>query len=113
MKYGFVCTNKTLVRLQKLAAARYGKTMLNPVTQFPEELQDKLRLPSSHYRDPTGAAIFFYYRWDCIRQRTFTSRNISYSNVLLRFVHRKNKQQPELEHAFEDFSNIPDSSDFN
>jgi len=66
MKYDTVCTNKTLVRLEKLAVARYGETMLNPVTQFPEELQDKQRLPSSHYRDPTGAAIFLYYRWDCM-----------------------------------------------
>jgi len=66
MKYSVVCTKKTLVRLEKLVVARYGETMLNPVTQFPEELQDKLRLPSSHYRDPTGAAIFLYYRWDCM-----------------------------------------------
>jgi len=90
-EYDIVCTNKTLVRPEKLAVARYGETVLNPVTQFPEELQDKLRLPSSHYRDPTGAAIFLYYRWDSMWQGTFTPRHISYSNVLLRFVHRQNK----------------------
>jgi hypothetical protein len=64
MKYDEVCTNKTSVCLEKLVVALYGETMLNPVTQFPQELQDKLRLPSSHYRDLMGAAIFFYYRWD-------------------------------------------------
>jgi hypothetical protein len=66
MKYDVVCSNKTFVRLEKLVVARYVKTMLNPVTQFPQEFQDKLRLPSSHYTDLTGAAIFFYYRWDSV-----------------------------------------------
>jgi len=83
MKYDVVCTNKTLVRLEKLVVAHYGETMLNSVTQFPEELQDKLRLPSSHYRDPTGGAIFLYYRWDCMWQGTFTP-----SYILSCFVHR-------------------------